>query len=296
LINGLLNHDSQVTLEIANSIWYRNDFTVRQEFVTTNQDFYYAESTALDFTDPATKETINNWVKDKTHGKIEQIVKDIDPDSFMFLINATYFKGTWRNKFDKRKTRDNDFTLVDGTTIQVPMMHEELDVNMIENQYLSGVELPYGKGNWSMFVLVPQMEATLDDLMNQMTAQNWSAWSNQFVERSKVSVGLPKFSFEFETNLSKVLKELGLAVAFTDAADFTGILETGDLLITDAKHKTFVEVNEEGTEAAAATSIEIGLTSAGNFFIANRPFVFLITEKSTGTILFAGRVMNPLME
>jgi len=160
----------------------------------------------------------------------------------------------------------------------------------------SAVELPYGKGNWSMFIFLPNWEKNLDDVVALFTAENWDSWMDEFTEVKELSLWIPRFKFAYDTSLKEVLKSMGMEVAFSGAADFSGILEGGQLAISDVKHKTFIEVNEEGTEAAAVTSVEIVLTGIGNSFFANRPFLFAIAEKSTGTILFAGRVMNPAVE
>ncbi|MCD6347425.1 MAG: serpin family protein, partial [Bacteroidales bacterium] len=296
LVDALLAHDPQVVLEIANSIWYRDGFSVKADFVDRNQSYYDAVVRAMDFTDPNTVDVINDWVSDKTHSKIDKIVDEIDADSFMFFINAIYFKGAWRYEFDKKDIRDAAFYLNEEQSVDVPMMTMDVDANMLQNELFTALELPYGKGNWSMFIFLPSSGRTLDDVIEAFTADNWSSWMDDFVETTDLTVLMPRFKYSYDTSLSKVLKAMGMEVAFTPAADFSGILDGGQLMISDVKHKSFIEVNEEGTEAAAVTSVEIGFTSIGNFFAANRPFLFAIAEKSSGTILFAGRMMNPAVE
>ena len=296
LVDALLAHDPQVILEIANSIWYRNDFTILPDFISRNENYYNAAVRALDFSDPATIDVINDWVSEKTHEKIDKIVEQITPDSFMFLINAIYFKGAWRYEFDKKATVDGPFFLNGEQSVEVPMMKMEVDANMLQNDLFTALELPYGKGNWSMFLFVPNYDKEIKDVVESFTTQNWNVWMNGFTEMKDVSVNLPKFKFAYEISLKEALMGMGMEVAFTNAADFSGILEGGQLLINDVKHKTFIEVDEEGTEAAAVTSVEINLTSIGNYFSANKPFLYAIAEKSSGTILFVGRVMNPAVE
>ncbi|MBT3242799.1 MAG: serpin family protein [Bacteroidetes bacterium] len=296
LVDALLVHDPQVILEIANSIWYRNDFTILPDFISRNENYYNAAVRALDFSDPATIDVINDWVSEKTHEKIDKIVEQITPDSFMFLINAIYFKGAWRYEFDKKATVDGPFFLNGEQSVEVPMMKMEVDANMLQNDLFTALELPYGKGNWSMFLFVPNYDKEIKDVVESFTTQNWNVWMNGFTEMKDVSVNLPKFKFAYEISLKEALMGMGMEVAFTNAADFSGILEGGQLLINDVKHKTFIEVDEEGTEAAAVTSVEINLTSIGNYFSANKPFLYAIAEKSSGTILFVGRVMNPAVE
>ncbi|MEA1875675.1 MAG: serpin family protein [Bacteroidota bacterium] len=296
LVDALLAHDSQVKLEIANSIWYRDGYSVKSDFIDRNQTYYDAVVRAMDFGDPKTVDVINDWVSEKTHDKIDKIVDQINADSFMFLINAIYFKGAWRYEFDEKSTHDAQFFINEEQTVEVPMMTMDVDANMLQNDLFTALELPYGKGNWSMFLFLPNFEQTLEDVIEAFTADNWKTWMTGFAEKTDITVQIPRFKFAYDTSLKEVLKAMGMEVAFTPAADFSGILEGGQLMISDVKHKSFIEVNEEGTEAAAVTSVEIVFTSIGNFFSANRPFLFAIAEKSSGTILFAGRVMNPAVE
>lgn len=293
LVNALLVHDKDVILNIANSIWYRDDFTVLPDFIKVNQDYYSAEVRALDFSDPGTKDVINAWVYDKTNRKIEKIVDEIKPESFMFLINAIYFKGDWRYEFDKKKTYDGDFFLSPEQSVIVPMMTGELNARSFRNELFSAVELPYGKGNWSMFILLPAPDKKVGDIVDQMNEDQWNQWMKDFVDAGEVTVHLPRFTFSYNTSLKDVLIAMGMDLAFSSEADFTGILSEGGILISDVKHKTFVEVNEEGTEAAAVTSVEMELTSVGEYFKVDRPFLFMIAEKSSNTILFAGKVSDP---
>ncbi len=296
LVTALLAHDPNVILEIANSIWYRNDFVVQQDFIDLNQQYYDAVVNALDFSDANTKDVINQWVADKTHDKIDQIVDQISPESFMFLINAIYFKGAWKYQFDTQDTFDGEFMFEDGGSVSVPMMRQEVDINTLNNDLFSAIELPYGEGNWSMFIFVPRYDKSVNEITESLSSDTWNKWMKEFVPSTEVNLMIPKFSFEFEKSLKESLMAMGMEVAFSTAADFSGILEGGGIMISDVKHKTFIEVNEEGTEAAAVTSVEIELTSAGNYFNANKPFLFVIAEKSSNTILFAGRLMNPASE
>ncbi|MBT5427327.1 MAG: serpin family protein, partial [Bacteroidetes bacterium] len=195
LVDALLAHDPQVILEIANSIWYRNDFTILPDFISRNENYYNAAVRALDFSDPATIDVINDWVSEKTHEKIDKIVEQITPDSFMFLINAIYFKGAWRYEFDKKATVDGPFFLNGEQSVEVPMMKMEVDANMLQNDLFTALELPYGKGNWSMFLFVPNYDKEIKDVVESFTTQNWNVWMNGFTEMKDVSVNLPKFKF-----------------------------------------------------------------------------------------------------
>lgn len=293
LVDALLSHDPKVILEIANSIWYRQEYDILQDFIKRNKDFYNADVRPMDFSAANCKDIINGWVDDKTHGKISEIVKEIKPESFMFLINAIYFKGTWTYEFAKKDTHTEPFYLEDGTTKQVNMMKQELDLNTLSNEWFNSVELPYGKGNWRMFLFLPAGDKKLAEIEGRFTQENWEQWLKSYQESKEVRLYLPRFTFAYEESLKKVLASMGMDVAFSDQADFTGILPGGGLLISDVKHKTFVEVNEEGTEAAAVTSVEIEFTSIGNYISFNRPFLFVIAERSTGAILFIGKLVNP---
>lgn len=293
LITALIAHDEKVTVTVANSIWYRQEFTVLPDFITRNRTFYNAEVKPVDFAAAGCKDQINSWVSDKTNKKITEIVDQINPESFMFLINAIYFKGSWTHEFDKKKTYKQPFYPEEGSDLQVNMMNQKMDLNAFENDTFTSVELPYGKGNWRMFLFLPETGKKVADVEKLLTAANWESWLTQYDTIREVQFSMPKFTFSYKESLKDALSAMGMAVAFTDQADLTGILPEGGLMITDVKHKTFIEVNEEGTEAAAVTSVEVGFTSIGNFISFNRPFLFAIAEKSTGSILFIGRVMKP---
>jgi serine protease inhibitor len=296
LISALVSVDPNVTLNIANSIWYRNTFNVEQDFINTNREFYDAEVQALDFGDPAARDIINGWVEEKTNDKIKDIIKEISPATVMFLINAIYFNGTWTYEFDKDYTSDNDFYLSGGGVIQVPTMHLTADIMYAENDLFSAAELFYGDGNYSMVILLPDNGKTVDDIINGLTVDTWDEWTAGFGE-AKVSVGLPKFRFEFGDSLNSALTDMGMGVAFDpDQADFSKINPDQQIFISMVKQQAYIDVNEEGTEAAAATVVEMELTAIPDdliYFTVNRPFLFVIKEKDTNSIIFIGRVMEP---
>ncbi|MBN2480750.1 MAG: serpin family protein [Bacteroidales bacterium] len=298
LIAALVSVDPKVLLEIANSIWYRQEFSVLPEFVTVNQEYYDAEVSALNFAMPSAPDVINNWVADKTHDKITEIIREIPGDAVMYLINAIYFKGIWFYEFDEENTDDDIFYLNGGTLIDVPFMEQEATLQYLSNELFSMIELPYGQGNYNMIVMLPHANHTTDEVVASLTPENWDNWLNMMTEQ-KVLVKLPKFKFEYKNLLNDELAAMGMEVAFTDQADFSKINALEDLFISKVIHKSFVEVNEEGTEAAAVTAVEISLTSVGpepdyTLFKADRPFLFAIREKDTGAIIFIGRVQNPL--
>ena len=291
--------DPKVKLAIANSIWYRNTFSVQQSFINTNQDYFHAQVKPLDFTDPASVNTINNWVSDNTNQLIPKILDQIPSDMVMYLIDAVYFKGQWKYRFDQSKTQDEPFYLPDGTVVQAPAMYLEKYFSVFNGNGFAAIELPYNQGNYNMIVLLPDAGKSVADVIGQLSQENWNNWYSLFL-KTNIQLQLPRFKFAYdELKMKQALEDMGMAVAFDpENADFTRINPAGNLYISEVKHKTFIETNEEGTEAAAVTSIGVGVTSVpvAHDFIADRPFVFFINEKSTGSILFIGTLMNPLIE
>ncbi len=295
LTKALITVDPKVIFHVANSIWYRNTFSVEDDFLNINKKYYDAEVKPLDFNDPGSKNIINNWVDEKTNHKIPEIVDQIDPLSVMFLINAVYFKGIWKYRFEKENTRNMTFHVSADQTKQVPMMYQKGDFSFFYNDIFSAIELPYGQGNFSMIFLLPDPEKSLQDITDNLTPENWQLWTDSFNKVNELELTIPKFTFDYGKALNDPLKNLGLGIAFSGDADFSRINPDADLYISKVKHKTFVQVDEEGTEAAAVTSVEIQVTSAGpdKIFILDRPFLFVIKEKYTGSILFIGRVSDP---
>jgi len=293
LIALLEELDPKVTLALANSIWYRDDFSVDPAFIETNQDAFDATVRALHFGRPDALGTINGWVKDNTRGKIEKILDRISSDEVMFLINALYFNGTWTYAFDEAQTEEAPFTQHDGTPTPVPMMHQTTDLPYVETETLQAVDLPYGDSLYSMTVLLPKPGHDVDDVVADLDATQWADWTDRLAPRP-IALRLPRFTLEYEKTLNEVLASLGMGIAFDcGQADFAGINPKGGLCISRVKHKTFVEVNEEGTEAAAVTSVGIETTSVGGGATpvhVNRPFALAIRERHSGTILFIGKV------
>ena len=292
--------DEKVILEIANSIFYRKDFSVKEDFIHTNQTYYHAVISPLDFNSPEAVITINGWVADKTHDKITKIITEINPDHIMFLLNAIYFKGIWQTEFDENKTFQRYFTQENDEQIMVEMMTHRDSLFYFSNELFKAVEIPYGKGSYCMQVFLPEPDKSVNDIVLQLNEDNWKSWMNNFNIVEKIDLQLPKFKFKYEIKLNDVLSAMGMQIAFTNGADFSGIQDNAPLRIDYVKHKTFVEVNEEGTEAAAVTIVGIELTSIGpNEYIpfhVDRPFLFTIIEKETGAILFIAKVMHPEYE
>ena len=296
LIDLLFNLDPQIEWQLGNSIWYRDGFFVEPSFLDVNRTFFDAQVNALDFGAPDAADIINQWVSESTNGRIEEIVADpIDADMMMFLINAIFFKGSWRNQFDRSLTRDAPFTLRDGTVITTPMMsHQEtMEVRLAGDDLVSVLELPYGGDAFTMTVVLPRPDVSLESVIEVLDTERWASWISDLRDRESF-VELPKFSFEYEIELEDVLTALGMGIAFDDrAADFTGIHPPGGLFISEVKHKTFIQVDEEGTEAAAVTQVVLAQASGPGLFAVNRPFLFAIRERLSGTILFMGKMVDP---
>jgi serpin B len=298
LIELLTQLDPKVIFNIANSIWYRQELSVLQDFINTNKEYFDAAVRALDFNSEEAADVINNWVNEKTKGKIKEIVdKPIDPLTVMFLINAIYFKGTWTYEFDKGNTREDIFYLPDGTTTQCKMMNQTGNFKYFSSEKFQAIDLPYGDGYFSMTIFLPEPETDIDSLIHQLNNDNWNLWVSN-LSKQEVMLYFPKFEIEYEKELKDVLSILGMEIAFDpDSADFSRINpDRDDLHIDKVKHKTYVKVNEEGTEAAAATSVGAALTSAGTIMKVNRPFIFAIRENNSGTILFMGKIVEPIWE
>jgi serine protease inhibitor len=298
LVSGLASLDPKVLLSIANSIYYRQGFQVEKDFVDLNKKYYDAEVSGLDFASPSAVSVINGWVNTKTKGKITEILKEITPNQVMFLLNAIYFKGIWAKEFNKKSTAELPFYAIKGSPINVPMMMRTDTLDYAANDLFSAIRLPYGSGNFNMFVFLPVGDE-VSYFIKQLTPDNWSAWMKLFKETKTVEIRMPRFKFAYEIKLNDVLTNMGMGIAFTGGADFRGINRGGGLNIDYVKHKTFVEVNEEGTEAAAVTIVAIEKNMVGpqkTLFTVDRPFFFVITEKSSGAILFMGTVKDPTAE
>ena len=297
LVKALGSHDPKVKLQIANALFYDQNLAVKSDFIQTNQHYYDAAIQKLDFgAQQQTLNTVNSWVKNKTNQKIDKILDQVNAEDAMYLINAIYFNGNWTYQFDKNATTDRPFHLEDGTTIQVPTMTTEAPFRYFGNSALEIIELPYGNKKFSMLIALPSVETGTKLLKNQLTAENLQQWMAGMTEVKK-KVFLPKFEFSWEKTLNDDLIAMGMPDAFDEGkANFSGINEELRLFISEVKHKSYIKVDEEGTEAAAVTSVTVGVTSVGPdlSFRADRPFFFLIREKDTNAILFIGRMSNPL--
>lgn len=303
LLAALQSLDEDVALKIANAIFYADGFSVKSNFVSTNHEYYNAEVESLNFDSPSAVKTINDWVAEKTNDKILKIIENLSTNDKMILLNAIYFNGIWSKKFDENGTEIRNFRKIDGTILEIPMMNKEDKLNYSSNELFDAIELPYGNRHYNMVLLLPEDGKTSEDIIEELSNENWKNWIGGFEMEENVVVTMPRFKFAFDVELKNVLKEMGMLKAFIPyQADFSGIADVDDLHISSVLHKSFIDVNENGTEAAAVTAVTIGTTSVGPgtvqkiYFTVNKPFVFAITEKDTEAILFIGEVQNPKYE
>jgi len=295
LLKILNDLDSEVELNVANSLWVRKGIGFNEDFLQRNRDYFKAKVAELDFSGAEAASTINNWVCENTRNRFDSIVDPpISDNSMLLLINTMYFRGQWSIPFLKSMTRDETFNLTGGKVKKHPTMYSVGDFYYLKNDLFQAIKLPYGENERvNMYVYLPALDKGLEGFCGELNGANWKKWIGSFNKKNGM-LGLPRFKLGYETSLKKTLAVLGMGRAFDEiSADFSGIssLQT-QLYMSDFKHKTLIEVNEEGTEAAAATAIEIFAGGTINMII-DRPFFFSIVDNMTGIILFMGMVLEP---
>ncbi|HYD53146.1 MAG TPA: serpin family protein [Gemmatimonadaceae bacterium] len=281
--------DPTVDFRLANSIWHDARFPFHQSFLDAGRQWFDAEIRAVDFASPAAAASMNDWVKQATGGRIPSIVESTR-DEVMYLINTIYFKGKWRDEFDPAKTRDGEFRAADGSRQAAKLMHRSGSIPYVADAEVVGATLPYGNAAFAMTILMPRDAATsIDAFAEGLTAAKWRQWT-EGMRPSGMDLDLPRFTITYERKLNDDLAALGMADAFSPArADFSRLSPQG-VFLSVVKQKTFIQVNEEGTEAAAATAVGVTPTSLPPTFRVDRPFVFVIHERLSGTVLFVGKV------
>lgn len=298
LLGYLAGVDKDIELKMGNSIWIREGEEIQPGFLEVNKNIFRAEVAELDFTKQDAADTINRWIEKATEGKIEKMLEgEIPPHVIMYLINAIYFKGEWTDQFDKDNTFPTEFRSGTGEKQQVMMMSKHGDAGYGEGQDYQAVRLPYGNEKTAMYVILPRTGLDVNSFIDNMDMAKWEEIRNSIGTRRDVIVQLPRFKIEYGIKLlNDSLSNLGMAEAFTDRADFSGIRD--NIFINRVMHKAVIEVNEEGSEAAAATVVEMTEAAAREplKFIADRPFVFLIAEEETGSILFVGKMWEAINE
>lgn len=294
LSDALLSVDERVLMQIANSVWTENDFAVEQDFIDILTNSYNADSRSFDINDAAAPDQINAWIEDKTNGLIKKMVDRLEDNTVMLLINAIYFKGKWKSQFDESNTVDMPFYKSDGSSIDVPMMKQKTEFKVFDGDGFVLAEFPYGQGNFVMDVILPDDPDGISSLTTGFSETAFRGWITQ-MGTSEIDLSFPRFKYGFKKQLKDILSDMGMGIAFRDGADFSNISGLNDLLINDVTHQAFIETNEEGTEAAAATIVDIGTTSAPITVVLrlDHPFIYLIRETSTNSIIFMGRVTDP---
>jgi serpin B len=298
LTEVLLSVDKRVIMSIANSVWTENDFAVKKSFTDILSNYYNAEAKSFDINDVTAPEKINEWISDKTNGLIKEMVDKLNDNTVMLLINAIYFKGKWKLQFDPDDTSEKPFFKPSGNQSDVQMMKQTEDFSVYDGDGFMLAEFPYGQGNFVMDIILPDTKSGTGGIIPSLTGGAFAGWVNQLGER-EVNVSIPRFKYGYKKKLKEILTDMGMGIAFTDAADFTNIAETPPLLINDVTHQAFIETNEEGTEAAAATIVDIGVTSMPPpplEFNADHSFLYIIREIETNSVIFMGRVADPLSE
>lgn len=298
LYKSLMHVNPASELTVANAMFANRNFVFNKSFMDLNQKFYGAKLETLDFADLTSLSKINNWVKDNTKSKIPSILDKIAPDAILYLVNAVYFKGVWLDEFKKDETQPTEFKVASGSKKTVEMMNRSAKMSYFAGDNFQAVMLPYKDKRLQMCIFLPDKKTNITAFISNLTSENWKEWNNSF-RKEEGHLGLPRFKVEYKTELSEVLKAAGMPCAFDDScADFKKMIEQ-NAMITRVLHKTFLEVNEKGTEAAAATAVEMSVTSAPMNpkppfeMVCDRPFVVAIRDDKTDAILFVGAIVDP---
>lgn len=292
MLQSLPKVDPSTQLNIANSIWYRDDFLVKTDFLNTNKKYFDATVRKLNFASPGAKDSINNWCARKTDGLIDNILDNIPGDAVMYLVNAVYFKGMWSKKFDKKNTANRSFASVNKLNLEVPTMYTKDTFACAFTQWADVVELNYGNKAFSMILMLPKAQSNANELIAALNNDIYTQMLSQ-LQTQEIELFLPRLEFKTKLLLNDPLKTMGMEKAFEDRNEFSRITDHS-IFVSRVLHDTYIELNEEGTRAAAATVVEMREKAMiNNVFNFNRPFVFLIREKSTGVIVFTGKVGNP---
>ncbi|MCP4632357.1 MAG: serpin family protein [candidate division Zixibacteria bacterium] len=300
LLESLNNSGKDVELAIANSLWARENISFNKVFINRCHHFYNAEATTLDFSDPKAPYIINGWVSENTKKMIKEIVSPpINPQTIMFLINAIYFKADWFNQFDEDQTRKRLFLLPTGKTKSISMMtHQSSPYNYYENEKLQAINIPYRNTDISMYIFLPSEKSSLSEFIDSLNPESWHKWMTCFEDKEYVNLNLPRFKLEYDIKLKETLISLGMVSPFDpSSANFDKMTnETPPLWIDEVKHKTYLEVNEKGTVAAGATSVEMRMLSVRDYktMEINRPFFICLRDNTSGIILFLGAIYEPL--
>lgn len=291
----LASRDKTVVFTSANGIWHDRQISLKPPFVAQNKSTFEATVQGLDFQSPGAKDVMNDWVKEKTQGKVTDIVEQIKPEHVMFLINALYFQAYWTYPFDKEATHKRSFRREDGSSVMADFMALYNGKYLYyEDAGISLVDLPYGNGQFSMTLLMPTGRQTVSDLARELSSARLAGWLSQ-ADTTRLRLRMPRFGLKYRQELREALTQMGMGEVFSNQADFSRMATpvAGRLKVSEVMHKTVLGVDEEGSEAAAATSVGFEALSYSPSIHIDRPFIFLIREKSSNVILFLGQLMDP---
>ena len=287
-------NDNENTIQMANALWLANEFAPLSEYVNTAKTYYSSSADSVNFASDEGRLEINDWVKSQTQDRIEELLKPGSTNSLtkMVITNAIYFNGVWEHPFDTEDTYEADFVVDSDKTVKVSMMSypHKMNLNYTSTEQMQLLQMPYKENTFSMLIILPNDADDMQSVEQSLTLENLKLWKNKFYERETI-IHIPKFTIETEYDLKESLTEMGMPSVF-GPADLSGITGSKGLFVSEAVHKAFVDVNEKGTEAAAATAISVD-ESSGQLFKANRPFIFIIQDNETESILFLGRIMDP---
>jgi serpin B len=298
LKNSLKKSGKQIKLSIANSLWADKGIKFKKTFLQANKKYYAAQVASLDFANPKTPVIINNWVSKNTQHKIPKILDQIGEDVIAILINAIYFKGAWHNEFEPEATFERVFYALDGQEIKHPMMYQQGQYPYLKSEEFEAVALPYADNKMSMYLFLPAEKSDIKSFLKNLDSKHWQEWLASF-QTKEGDITLPRFKIEYEKSLKDILPAMGMGIAFSENADFAKMATStikGNIYISDVKHKTFIEVNEQGTEAAAVTSVYMEIKGAPMTtfsLLFNRPFFYAIVDHQTNAILFMGVLSEP---
>ena len=295
--------DEEVEFSVANSVWSKQDFSVKGEFTSAVQEYFDAETASLDFDDPKTLDKINDWVSEKTNERITKIIESINPLDVMYLINAVYFNGSWKYEFDPEETIQYDFFTDLESSIQIEMMNQKNVAGYHISEDVTVLELPYGNESFSMLFIKPSMaNVSIDDIVElQLTKESLAEWQSN-ITRDSVNYYIPKLELEYKRKMIPDLQSLGMNQVFIEgAAELDNLFDVIDnIFVSNVLHKTFLKMDEEGTEAAGVTAVTVTLESLGPpqppTIIFNQPYLLVLKEKETNAILFIGKIGNPSAE
>lgn len=297
LIDHLQQQSENIRMNISNSVWFDEQLNIKESFLKRNRESFQTYTSSIDTEDRSAANIINHWVAESTDGNISGVMDNISSQDMLYILNATYFKGNWKNDFNESKTKKSQFFLEDKSSTPVSMMWQKADLNYYDGEDFQFVELPYEDESYCMYILLPDSNKKVDETIENLSYSSWHFYKEKLSKKRNINFGMPRFHCEHAIKMKDLLGGMGLGKLFVrDKTDLSGITER-KVAISEMMHKAAVDVDEKGTEASAATSLAISFTTLveDNPFnlIVNRPFVFAIEEKKSNTLLFIGKVTNP---